>query len=126
MPHLVLAGSFQPREAAAAFGPEVHRWGRSVIKTDTCWVRADDHALLVEGVVVEFSRPLHPVVLIAAHREDTMVRLWPQCSVERTAPVQRWLGILASGLQKSGGGGPILSTNISEETLEGLGLAFAP
>jgi len=123
MPHLVLVGGFQPQEAARSIGADVHRWGRSVLKTDVCWKRGDEEALLVEGVVVEFSRPLHPVALIAAHHDDTIVRLWPLCAVERTLPVQRWLAVLAVELQQCGAG-PVRSTNISDETLDGLDLKF--
>jgi hypothetical protein len=99
----------------------VYRWGRAVLKTEDCWVRADGAALLLEGVVVEFSRPLHPVAVVAAHHGDTIVRLWPRAEVERTAPVQRWLCHVASELQHLGAG-PVKTTNIPEDLRSGLDL----
>ena len=122
MPHLILDGWIDPREAASRLPRAVHRAGRAVLKTEECWLRADGAALLVEGVVVEFSRPLHPVALIAPHHDDTIVRLWSSVAVERTGPVQRWLCVLASELQKLGAG-TVKVTNISGELWSDLGLA---
>ena len=84
MPHLVLDGWERPTRWTEGLGPSVHRWGRAVLKTSGWWRRHDDEALLVEGVVVEYSRPLHPVALVAAHHGQTIVRLWPAVTVERT------------------------------------------
>jgi hypothetical protein len=93
-----------------------------VLKTEDCWLRADREALLVEGVVVEFSRPLHPVAVVASHHNDTVVRLWSRVSVERTRPVQRWLCVLATELQHLGLG-PVKVTNIPTELWSDLDLA---
>lgn len=123
MPHLVLAGRIDLAVAARATLVVVHRWGRSVLKTEGAWLRPDGGGLLIEGVVVEHSRPLHPVALIADHRGDTMVRLWPRCHVERTRPVQRWLALLARHLQQLGGGA-IVTTNIAADVLAGIELEF--
>ncbi len=124
MPHLNLAG-WQPLETVVeAFEPAVERWGRAVLKTTGWWRRHDGQAVLVEGVIVEFSRPLHPVALVTKHHGDTAVRLWPTVPVERTQAVQRWLALLASRLQARGLG-PVLRTNLPQELLEGLGLEMA-
>jgi len=122
MPHLVLVGGIDPEDVASRLPRTVHRVGRAVLKTEDCWLRADRAALLVEGVVVEFSRPLHPVALVAPHHDDTIVRLWSRMSVERTRPVQRWLCVLATELQRMGAG-PLKVTNIPEELWSDLGLA---
>jgi len=119
MPHMVLAGGLDL--AAVAVPAEVHRWGRAVIKTEGSWRRCGDEALLVEGVVVEFARPLHPVALVAPHHGDTIVRLWPVAQVERTHAVQRWLGLLAAALQRQGAG-PLTLTNIPTDLWHDLGL----
>lgn len=120
MPHLVLAGEL---ELAAVVLPEqVQRWGRAVIKTEGGWSRRGADALLVEGVVVEHARPLRPVALVAPHRGDTIVRLWPVVPVERTRAVQRWLSLLALALQRQGAG-PVKLTNIPQELWGDLGLA---
>jgi len=121
MPHLVLEGWTAPRAWTPGLEPAVHRWGRAVLKTVGWWERHDGEALLVEGVVVEFSRPLHPVALVAAHHGDTIVRLWPAVTVERTRAVQRWLAVLARALQDQGAGG-LVDTNLPGELWEDLGL----
>jgi hypothetical protein len=105
----------------ARIKPQVYRWQRAVLKTEGAWLRQDGSAILVEGVVVEYSRPLHPVALVAPRREDTVVRLWSLAPVERTDAVQRWLALLAAELQ-GWGAGPLLTTNIPAETLADIDL----
>jgi len=121
MPHLVLRGSVDLQRAANGLDLGVARWGRAVIKTGDRWRRSDDQAVLVEGVVVELARPLHPVALVSARDSDTVVRLWSVIEVERTPAVQRWLAVLAAGLQDIGCGA-VRTTNIGAEILEGLNL----
>jgi hypothetical protein len=121
MPHLVLAGELDWSAAAAGFGSRLERWGRAVLKTEELWVRQDRAGLLVAGVVVEFSRPLHPVAAVLPRGDDTVVRLWSRAPVERTRAVQRWLANVAAEVQRCGGGG-LLTTNIPADLLEGLDL----
>lgn len=121
MPHLVLRGSVDIPRVASELDLGVVRWGRAVIKTGDAWRRSDDEALLVEGVVVELGRPLHPVAMVASRDRDTVIRLWPVIEVERTLAVQRWLAALGAGLQRLGAG-PVHTTNISAEILDGLDL----
>jgi len=121
MPHLDLAGWQSLETVTSAFDPTVDRFGRAVLKTAGWWLRHDAQALLVEGVIVELSRPLHPVALVSKHHGNTAVRLWPTVPVERTRAVQRWLALLASRLQAKGLG-PVVRTNLPAELLEGLGL----
>jgi hypothetical protein len=123
MPHLVLAGEIDLRQAVD-IAREVHRWGRAVLKTEQCWLHTGGEALLVEGVVVEFERPLHPVALVARNHGNTVVRLWSRVAVERTRPVQRWLAIVALELQRLGAG-PVKTTNIPDELWSDLGLEAA-
>ena len=122
MPHLVLRGEVTIDRLAGELELEVVRWGRAVIKTGDCWLRSDGAAVLVEGVVVELSRPLHPVAMIAGRDGDTVIRLWPVIEIERTPAVQRWLAVLAGGLQRLGAG-PVVTTNIGSEVLDGLDLS---
>lgn len=119
MPHLILAGEMDLRRVGGDLQAEVHRWGTAVLKIEGLWWRTDQRALLVEGVVVEHSRAVHPVALVATARGNTSVRLWQRAPVERTPAVQRWLAIIARELQVLGGGG-LLTTNIGEEVLEDL------
>jgi hypothetical protein len=125
MPHLVLVGWIDLEVVAGRLPRAVHRLGRAVLKTEDCWLRADRDALLVEGVVVEFSRPLHPVAVVTRHQEGTVVRLWSRVAVERTRPVQRWLCVLAAELQQLGLG-PVKVTNIPAELWSDLDLAVQP
>lgn len=121
MPHLVLRGSVDFSRATNDLDLGVIRWGRAVIKTSELWLRSDGDALLADGVVVELGRPLHPVALMAHRDGDTVVRIWPVVEVERTPAVQRWLGVIAEGLQRLGGGA-VHTTNIGADVLEGLEL----
>lgn len=121
MPHLVLRGSVDFNTVTRELNMDVVRWGRAVIKTIDRWRRADAEAMLVDGVVVELARPLHPVALMATRDGDTVIRLWPVVEVERTPAVQRWLAVLAGEVQRLGGG-PVVTTNIGPEVLEGLDL----
>jgi len=121
MPHLMLADTVDLIAAADALPGEVYRWQRAVLKTEQCWLRADGSAMLVEGVVVEYSRPQHPVAVVASHRGETSVRLWSRVGVERTEAVQRWLALLATQLQGFGAG-PLRTTNMPDELWSDVGL----
>jgi len=122
MPHLILEGKIDFGRLGNDLKPEVHRWGTAVLKIEGVWWRADNQALLVEGVVVEHSRAVHPVAVVAAARGNTSVRLWQRAPVERTPAVQRWLAVIARELQRAGAGG-LKTTNIGDEVLSGLELA---
>ncbi len=122
MPHLVLDGLVDVEVLLERMPRDVRRWGPAVLKTEQLWSRADGRALLVEGVVVEHSRPLHPIAVVAEHRGDTRVSLWPHAPVERTPAVQRWLATVASDVQAVSGG-TLRATNISGDLLEDLGLS---
>jgi hypothetical protein len=123
MPHLVMRGSIDVLRAAREFDLEVIRWGRAVLKTGDVWSRADGEAMLIDGVVVELVRPLHPVAMVSIRDGDTVVRLWPVVEVERTPAVQRWLAAISAGLQQLGAGA-VHTTNVGSEVLEGLDLVL--
>jgi hypothetical protein len=115
MPHIILRGEISPEQVVEDFLPKVHRWGRAVLKLSECWLRKDRRALLVDGVVVELSRPLHPVILVGVQENETHVRLWPRVDVERTWPVQRLLAVYAADLVGYESVHGALSTNIPEQ-----------
>ncbi len=121
MPHLIFDGELDLRGFEDGLRLEAQRWGTAVLKTESLWWRSDRRALLVEGVVVEHSRAVHPVAVVATGRGTTSVRLWQRAPVERTPAVQRWLAVLACELRRLGGG-PLHTTNIGEEVLAGLEL----
>ena len=115
MPHIILRGEIDPEQVVEDFLPEVHRWDRAVLKLADSWLRKDRRAILVEGVVVELSRPLHPVILVGVQEGETHLRLWSRVDVERTWPVQRLLAVCAAGLVSYESVGGTLSTNIPEQ-----------
>ncbi len=123
MPHLVLSGELALD--GVSLDSTVHRWGRAVLKTEAGWLRRDSRAMLVEGVVVEFSRPLHPVAVVAHHHGNTTVRLYKTVAVERTRAVQRWLCVLTAALQRHGAG-EVTSTNIPADLWRDLDLNVVP
>ena len=121
MPHLIFDGTVDLIQVTQSLTGEVQRWGPAVIKTEASWCRSDGLAVLVEGVVVENSRPVHPVAVISENKGDTGVRLWRLAPVERTLAVQRWLASIGGELRQIGAG-PLKSTNIARELWEDLGL----
>jgi len=123
MPHLVFSGVVDVEALLERLPRDARKWGPAVLKTEQVWRRGDGKALLVEGVVVEHSRPLHPIAVIAEHRGDTRVSLWRYAPVERTPAVQRWLAMVAREVQVVSGGA-LRATNIAGNVLEGLGLSF--
>ncbi len=104
VPHLILEGAVDLRRAAEALPGEARRWRTAVLKTMGVWLSTDAEALLVEGVVVEHSRPLHPVAHVTVAGDQTKVRLWDIVPVERTPAVQRWLAEIGRDLQALGAG----------------------
>jgi hypothetical protein len=121
MPHLVIRGSIDVARVAENLELDVVRWGRAVLKTGEVWVRADQEAVLIDGVVVELVRPLHPVAMVSHRDGGTVIRLWPVVEVERTPAVQRWLAVIAQRLQRLGGGA-VHTTNLGGDILDGLDL----
>lgn len=111
MPHMILTGCRALAEAAPLFDSKAQRWGRAVMKQEAVWLRNDRQALMVEGVVVEFSRALHPLAYIAPHHDDFIVRLRDHSPVERTDAIQRWLSTIALTVLRSCGG-RLKTTNI--------------
>jgi hypothetical protein len=121
MPHLILDRELDLRRVVDGLPREVHRWGTAVLKIEEVWARPDFRAELIEGVVVENSRAVHPVAIVATGRGSTSVRLWPRAPVERTPAVQRWLAVIAAGLRGLGGGA-VETTNVANEILAELAL----
>lgn len=114
MPHLILEGAVDVDLASVSLTSEVERWGTAVLKTEAVWRRVNGDAILVEGVVVEYSRPLHPVAVVSTGENSTSVRLWRLAPVERTPAVQRWLVSIAAELCRLGAG-PLQTTNIAPD-----------
>jgi hypothetical protein len=121
MPHLILDGEVDLRRVSELVPRDAIRWRSSVLKSDEVWVRADGRALLVEGVVVEHARPLHPVAVVSSQDGATSVRMWPRSEVERTPAVQHWLGRLAEAAVRAGCRG-VRTTNLPDDVVADLDL----
>jgi hypothetical protein len=121
MPHIILEGTVDLGRVSQSLAGEAQRWGPAMLKIEASWCRSDGLALLVEGVVVEYARPLHPVAVISESKGDTGVRLWRLAPIERTPAVQRWLASIAGELRRHGAG-PLKTTNIADELWQDLGL----
>lgn len=121
MPHVILTGTVDFEVVASSLDGDAQRWRAAVLKNEASWRRSDGLAILVEGVVIEHSRPLHPVAVITQSHNDTSVRLWRLAPVERTPAVQRWLAWIAVELQRLGAG-PVKTTNIADELLHDVDL----
>jgi hypothetical protein len=119
MPHLVLRDEVDFDLVLERMPKDAVKWGAAVLKTADLWRRADGRAILIEGVVVEHSRPLHPIALVSLSHGDTSVRLWSLAAVERTPAVQRWLAVVAGNLQQLGAG-PVCTTNLAAALVEDL------
>jgi hypothetical protein len=121
MPHVILDGTIDLDRVIGGISHDVRRWGSAVLKTEAEWRRGDGLALLIEGVVVEHSRPLHPVAVVSEHHGETRIGLWRLAPVERTPAVQRWLASIAFELRRLGAG-PLRTTNIAGELWHDLEL----
>jgi hypothetical protein len=122
MPHLVLRGEVDFDLVLERMPKNAVKWGAAVLKTADLWRRADSRAILIEGVVIEHSRPLHPVALVSLSHGETSVRLWSLAAVERTPAIQRWLAVVAGDLQQLGAG-PVRTTNIAPALVEDLAIS---
>ncbi len=113
MPHVIRSGT---ADLAAAWRDLPHgpwRWGTAVARVEGCYLGRDAATLLVAGVVVEYGRPLHPVVLVSRGAGTTSVHLWSATAVERTEGVKRLLAQVARDLAAFGAG-PVVTTNIPD------------
>ncbi len=111
MPHVIRAGA---ADLAAAWRDLPHgpwRWGTAVARVEGCYLGRDAATLLVAGVVVEYGRPLHPVVLVSRGADSTSVHLWSPIPIERTEGVKRFLARVAGELARFGAG-DVVTTNI--------------
>jgi hypothetical protein len=86
-----------------------------VARIEGSYLSADGRTLLVQCVVVEYGRPLHPVFVVTHRERDTAVHLWPVVRVERTEAVKRALLEVAAELTAFGAA-EIVATNLTELT----------
>ena len=113
MPHVICAGRADLAAAWRGLPKGPWRWGNVVARAEGCFLDPDGKALLVAGVVVEYGRPLHPVVLVSHGREGTSCHLWSVVEVERTEGVKRFLAQIAHEMAAFGAGA-VVATNISD------------
>ncbi len=113
MPHVIRAGRTDLEAAWRSLPTGPWRWGPSVARVEGRYLGHDGVSLLVAGVVVEFGRALHPVVLVTHRESATAVHLWPVAAVERTEAVKRFLAEVAEALTTFGAG-EVIATNIPD------------
>ncbi len=111
MPHVIRAGLADLQAAWRSLPAGPWRWGNAVARVEGRFLGNDPVALLVAGVVVEYGRPLHPVVVVSHRSAATAVHLWPTVSVERTEAVKRFVAQIAHELAAFGAGA-VTTTNI--------------
>lgn len=113
MPHVVRAGRADLTAAWRGLPRGPWRWGNAVARVEGCFLGPDARALLVAGVVVEYGRPLHPVVVVSFRGDDTTVHLWSHASVERTEAVKRFVVQIARELVGFGAG-EVTASNLAD------------
>lgn len=113
MPHVIRAGHANLAAAWRDLPRGPWHWGGVVARAEGCFLGADGATLLVAGVVVEYGRPLHVVVLVSLGRQGTSIHLWSAAPVERTDGVKRFLAQVAHEMVAFGAG-PVITTNISD------------
>lgn len=113
MPHVITSGRVDLERAWRELEAGPWRWGTTVAKVEHRYLSSDARALLVAGVVVEYGRPIHPVVMVTLRREETAVHLWPGSAVERTEAVKRFLVRVAEQLTRFGAG-EVVATNVAD------------
>lgn len=113
MPHVIRAGHADLAAAWRGLPQGPWRWGHLVARAEGCFLGGDGSSLLVAGVVVEYGRPLHPVVVVSVGRQGTSCHLWAGAPVERTEGVKRFLAQVAREVEAFGAG-PVVSSNISD------------
>ena len=114
MPHVFRSGLTDLTAAWRGLPRGPWRWGTAVARVEECFLGPRATCLLVAGVVVQYGRPLHPIVLVS-HAADaiTSVHLWHAVTIERTDGVKRFLAQVATELTAFGAG-PVVTTNIPD------------
>ncbi len=112
MPHVIRAGTADLTAAWRDLPRGPWRWGTAVARVEGCYLGAGAVSLLVAGVVVEFGRPIHPIVVVTTGvGGTTAAHLWSVVAVERTDGVKRFLAQVARELAGFGAG-EVVTTNI--------------
>lgn len=114
MPHVILSGQADLVSAWQEFPEGPFRFGNAVARIEGRFLSAARRELLLEAVVVEFGRPLHPVLLVSLRQEGTAVHLWDVVRVERTEAVKALIALVAKELSRFGAG-EVRSTNLKAE-----------
>jgi hypothetical protein len=112
MPHVIRSGLADLSAAWRELPRGPWRWEATVARVEGCFLGPAAAALLVAGVVVEYGRPLDPVLLVTRGADTTSVHLWPVVPVERTEGVKRLLAQVAQELPAYGAG-EVATTNLA-------------
>lgn len=90
--------------------------GSAVARIEGRFLSSSRRELLLQAVVVEFGRPLHPVLLVSLRHDGTAVHLWDVVRVERTQAVKGLVALVARELARFGAG-EVRSTNLKLDDL---------
>jgi hypothetical protein len=113
MPHIICTGHADLTAAWCGLTRGPWRWGNLIVRAEGCYLAPDGASLLVAGVVVEYGRALHPVVVVSHCGDGTSFHLWSAVHVERTEGVKRFLAQVVR--EMSGfGAGEVITTNIPD------------
>lgn len=119
MPHVILSGQADLVKAWREFPEGPFRLANAVTRVEGRFLSSSQRELLLEAVVVEFGRPLHPVVLVSLRPEGTAVHLWDVVRVERTEAVKAFVALVARELSRFGAG-EVRTSNLKPELLATL------
>lgn len=125
MPHVILFGQADLVSAWQEFPAGPFRLGNAVARVEGRFLSSSQRELLLEAVVVEFGRPLRPVILVSLRQEGTAVHLWDVVRVERTEAVKALMALVAQELSRFGAG-ELRSTNLKAELFTALKAGQGP
>lgn len=111
MPHVILQGQADLLRAWQEFPSGPWRLSQGIARVEGRFLSSSQRELLLASVVVEYGRPLHPVILVSLRPEATAVHLWETVKVERTEAVKALVALVGSLLQEFGAGA-VLTTNL--------------
>jgi hypothetical protein len=111
VPHVIRSGLADLTAAWRELPHGPWRWGTTVARVEACYLGRDAATLLVAGVVIDYGRPIHPVLVVSRGADTTAVHLWVVAPVERTEGVKRLLAQVAKELAAFGAG-EVVTTNI--------------
>jgi hypothetical protein len=114
MPHVELLGPSVLSDFHARFRPRSLAEGTRILRATGCYLSSDARSLLVECVTVEGYLRQSFFLIATSVGEETMVRLLPRTSPEKTDGVKRCLVWIARWIQAVSAQNRIGRTNLED------------